>query len=158
MNPKEAVTAEAGARVSELPASNGGVVIMIENDVSAVQEAPKEKAKGKKRRNCEPDVQLINGPTVRFPEFLNRPPPIQSTMLDLRKHVMVAQINYYNASTRFFDQAAGIIPHVKRLIADMPSALSKREAPSTSQAVDLFLQITMTAIVNNFVGTAESSR
>ena len=79
------------------------------------------KKKGKKRRNAEPDIEIIQGPSVRFPEYLNTPPPIDSTMANLRKHVLIAQINYYNASTRFFDQASGLIPHVKRMIAEMPS-------------------------------------
>ena len=133
LNPQEAVTAEEGGRVSEIPTRSGGVVIMIENDVTGPKEQQKGKAKGKKRRHTEPDVQLINGPTVRFPEYLNRPPPIESTMLDLRKHVMVAQINYYNASTRFFDQATTVIPYVKRFLADMPSA---KPEPSTSKVAD----------------------
>ena len=132
VNPQQAVTAEAGGRISEIP-TNSGVVIMIENDVNATK--PNAKGKGKKRRHAdEQDVQLINGPSVRFPEYLNRPPPLESTMLDLRKHVMVAQINYYNASTRFFDQATGLIPHLKRMIADMPS--SSVTQPKSSQAVD----------------------
>ena len=33
---------------------------------------------------------------------------------------MIAQVNYYNAFTRFFDQATSMLPHIKRMIAEMP--------------------------------------
>ena len=102
--------------------TNSGVVILLESDVTKeTQDSTQPKKKAKKRRNNTPEVEVLpEGPSVRFPEYLNRPAPNDLAMLQLRKHVMISQINYYNASTRFFDKATNLIPHIKRLIADMP--------------------------------------
>ena len=100
-----------------------GVVILLEsgNGKDDVQEQGKRS--GKKRRNEEPEVQVINEPTVRFLEYLKRPPPL----IELRRHVMISQVNYYTASTRFFEPATSLLPHIKRMIADMPWGKSRCE-------------------------------
>lgn len=112
-SPEEVATAEAQGHAT-IP-TNSGVIIVLENE----DQTP-NKGKGKKRRREEPEVELISGPSVRFPEYLKRPPPIDTQLLDLRRHVLIAQVNYYNASTRFFDQATSLLPHIKRMVADMP--------------------------------------
>ena len=33
---------------------------------------------------------------------------------------MISQVNYYTASTCFFEQTSALLPHVKRMITDMP--------------------------------------
>ena len=125
--PEEVANADANGHAT-IPTTSG-VVIVLESDTS---DKAKPKAKGKKRRHEEPEVEVISGPSVRFPDYLNTPPPVDSSMLNLRKHVMIAQINYYNSSTRFFDQASALLPHVKRMIADMPFS-KKTEGTSTQQ-------------------------
>ena len=94
-------------------------MILLESDDT--QQPSQGKAKrGKKRRNEEPEVKVIAEPTVSFPDYLKRPPPIDTNLLDLRRHVMISQVNYYRASTRFFEQATSLLPHMKRMVADMP--------------------------------------
>lgn len=94
----------------------------------------KQQKRGKKRRNDDPDVEVVqDGPSVRFPEYLNQAAPNDLPMLELRRHVMIAQINYYNASTRFYDKATNLIPHIKRMIADMPT---NKVAVQSSQPPD----------------------
>ena len=115
--PEEVAAAEAQGTATIPTAS--GVVIVLESDVSKKSTDGKGKH-GKKRRHAEPDVQVISEPTVRFPEYLKRPPPIDTKLLELQRHVMISQVNYYTASTRFFEQASALIPHIKRMIADMP--------------------------------------
>ena len=100
--------------------TTSGVVILLESDVNN-KETGKTSREAKKRK-AEPDVQVLpDGPSVRFPEYLNQPAPNDLSMIELRRHVMIAQINHYNASTRFYDKAASVIPHIKRFIAEMPS-------------------------------------
>ena len=134
VNPTPEQVAEGSSGV--IP-TNCGVVILLESDVNANKDEGKGKAtRGKKRRNEEADIQVLpEGPSVRFPEYLNQPAPNDLAMIELRRHVMISQINYYNASTRFYDKATSLLPHIKRVIADMPLGKPNVE-PGTSQAAD----------------------
>ena len=114
--PEQVATAQAQGTAT-IPTA-GGVVIVLESDGNNKPTATGKKTR--KRRHEEPDVQVVHEPTVRFPEYLKRPPPIDTKLLELRRHVMISQVNYYTASTRFFEQASSLIPHIKRMIADMP--------------------------------------
>ena len=115
--PEEVAATEAEGTATIPTAS--GVVILLESDVNDKSGEPKVK-RGKKRRKQEDEVQVIAEPTVRFPDYLKRPPQIDTKLLDLCRHVMVSQVNYYTASTRFFEQATSLLPHIKRMIANMP--------------------------------------
>ena len=115
--PSEVAAAEAEGTATIPTASV--VVILLESDVNDKSGEPKKK-RPKKRTKQDDEVQVIAEPTVRFPDYLKRPPPIDTKLLDLRRHVMISQVNYYTASTRFFEQATSTLPHIKRMIADMP--------------------------------------
>ena len=63
-SPEQVATAEAQG-IPTIP-TQAGVVIISESDGTE----PNEKPKAKNRRKEEPEVQVVNGPTVRFPEYL----------------------------------------------------------------------------------------
>ena len=103
----------------------------MESDVPDKTDAKPSAKRGPRKRKQDPEVQVIeDGPSVRFPEYLNQAAPNDLPMMELRHHVMISQINYYNASTRFFDKATNMLPHLKRLIADMP--ITKGTGQSTT--------------------------
>ena len=94
MNPTPEQVALAEAEGQAAIPTNSEVIIVLDNDP-----ADNGKGKAKKRRHEEPEVEVIKGPSVRFPDYLNRPPPIDTQMTELCRHVMIVQVNYYNAST-----------------------------------------------------------
>ena len=130
--PEQIVTAESNN------ATGGAAIVLDQSDKSQLT-SKKGKSANKKRRHEDADVVILEegGPNVRFPNFLNIPLQIENSMTDLRMHVLVAQVNYYNSVTRFYDKASSLIPHVKRLIADglvgKTTASSKQQNDSSKQ-------------------------